>query len=70
MLWAKIWCCIEVDSKFYGLALFKQKQILTGLLVTKSCKKSEDCFIQLLYAWLHLTNNNFTASKFLTNPYF
>ena len=44
-----------------GLALFRQKQILTGLLVTKIYKKSEDFFIQLLYAWLHLTNNNLPA---------
>ena len=44
-----------------GLALFKQTQILTGLLVTKNLQKSEDFFIQLLYAWLHLTNNNFPA---------
>ena len=44
-----------------GLALFKQTQILTGLLVTKNLQKSEDFFIQLLYAWLHLTNNNFSA---------
>ena len=43
------------------LALFRQKQILTGLLVTKNLQKSEDFFIQLLYAWLHLTNNNFPA---------
>ena len=43
------------------LALFRQKQILTGLLVTKIYKKSEDFFIQLLYSWLHLTNNNFSA---------
>ena len=43
-----------------GLALFRQKQILiTGLLVTKIYKKSEHFLIQLLYAWLHLTNNNF-----------
>ena len=44
-----------------GLALFRQKQILAGLLVTNIYKKSEDFFIQLLYAWLHLTNNNFSA---------
>ena len=44
-----------------GLALFRQKQIVTGLLVTKIYNKSEDFFIQLLYAWLHLTNNNFPA---------
>ena len=40
-----------------GLALLKQKQILTGLLVTKIYKKkknNDDLFIQLLYAWLHL----------------
>ena len=42
----------------HGLALLKQKQILTGLLLTKNLQKSEDFFIQLLYAWLHLTNNN------------
>ena len=29
--------------------------------MTKIYKKSEDFFIQLLYAWLHLTNNNFPA---------
>ena len=44
-----------------GLALFRQKQIVKGVLVTETYKKSEDFFIQLLYAWLHLTNNNFPA---------
>ena len=44
-----------------ALALFKQKQILTDLLVTNIYKKNEDFFIQLLYAWLHLANNNFTT---------
>ena len=45
-----------------GLALLRQKQVLTtGLLVTKIYKRSEDFFNQLLYAWLHLTNNNFPA---------
>ena len=45
-----------------GPALFRQKQILTtGLLVTKNLQKSEDFFIKLLYAWLHLTNKNFPA---------
>ena len=44
-----------------GLALFRQKKILTGLLVTKNLQKCEDFFIQLFYAWLHLTNNNFLA---------
>ena len=40
------------------LSLLRQKQIHTGLLATKSYKKSEDFFIQLLYGWLHSTNNN------------
>ena len=44
-----------------SLALFRQKQILTGLLVTQIYKKSEHFFIELRYAWLHLTNNNFPA---------
>ena len=45
-----------------GPALFRQKQILTtGLLVTKNLQKSEDFFIKLLYAWLHLTNKTFSA---------
>ena len=45
-----------------GLALFRQKQILTGLLVSQIYKKSEYFFTELLYAWLHLTNNNFPPS--------
>ena len=61
MLCGKISYCIEINSKFYDLALFRQKQVLTGLLVTKIFQKSEDFFIQLLYAWLILTNNNFPA---------
>ena len=48
-----------------GLASFRQKQILTGLLVTKVYKKSEDFFFQFLYAWLHLTNNNFPVFIFV-----
>ena len=46
------------------LTLFRQKQILTGLLVTKIYKTSEDFLILLFYysyAWLHLSNNNFPA---------
>ena len=40
--------------------MFDKKQILTGLLVTKIYKNNnEDFSSQLLYAWLHLTNNNF-----------
>ena len=38
MLCGKISCCIEMNSD-QGLALFRQKQILTGLLVTKIYKK-------------------------------
>ena len=47
-----------------GLAPFRQKRILLGLLVTQIYKKknNEDFFIQLLYSWLHLTNNNFATS--------
>ena len=56
------------------LALLRQKQILVGLLVTKKIQKSQDFFIQLLYAWLHLTNNNFLAfisiEEILDKPYF
>ena len=62
MLSGKISCCIEINSEFWSRASpFRQKQILTGLLVRKIYKKKreEDLFIQLLYAWLHLTNNNF-----------
>ena len=33
----------------HGLALFRQKQILTGLLVTKIYKTSEDFLILLFY---------------------
>ena len=44
-----------------SLAVFRQKQIITDLLVTQIYKKSENLFIQLLYDWLHLTNNNFLA---------
>ena len=46
------------------------------LLVTKNLQKqnNEDFFIQLLYAWLHLTNNNFPApisiEKILYQPIF
>ena len=64
MLSGKISFCIEINSEFWSRASpFRQKQILTGLLVRKIYKKKkkreEDLFIQLLYAWLHLTNNNF-----------
>ena len=39
MLCGKISYCIEINSKFYDLALLRQKQVLTGLLVTKIYKK-------------------------------
>ena len=62
MLSGKISCCIEINSEFWSRpSLFRQKQILRGLLVTKNLQKNEDFFIQSLYAWLHLTNNNFPA---------
>ena len=36
-------------------------------------QNNEDFFIQLFYAWLHLTNNNipppYLQKKFLSNPY-
>ena len=57
MYWLKL-----ILNSDQGLALFRQKQIVTGLLVTKNLQKqnNEVFFIQLLYAWLHLTNNNFS----------
>ena len=66
MLSGKISCCIEINSEFWSRASpFRQKQILTGLLVIKiyqkKKKREEHLFIQLLYAWLYLTNNNFPA---------
>ena len=44
-----------------GLALFRQKQIVTGLLVTKITKKVKISLFSYTSAWLHLTNNNFPA---------
>ena len=45
-----------------GLALFRQKQILRSTNHKNLQEQShEDFFIQLLNAWLHFTNNNFTA---------
>ena len=47
-----------------GVVLSRQKQILTGLSTShKNLNKqnNEDFFIQLFYAWLHLTNNNIPA---------
>ena len=63
-------CCVErshvalklILNSDQGLTRFRQKQILTGLLSHKKIYKiSEDFFIQLLKAWLHLTNKNVPA---------
>ena len=80
MLWGKISCCILkliLNSSDQGLALFRQKQILTDpyrFTSIKNLQKSEDFFIQLLYAWLHLTNSNLPAfiyiEKILDQPIF
>ena len=44
----------------YGLALFRQNQILRPLSHRNFQKyNNEDFFIQLLNAWLHFTNNDF-----------
>ena len=63
MLCAKISCCIEIDSEFWSRPspFYRHKQFFTSPLVSNIYKKSEDFFIQLLYAWLSLTNNNFPA---------
>ena len=53
---------VEINPEFSSdLALFRQKQIFTGLLVTKYYKNRimKILCIQLLYSWLHLTTNNF-----------
>ena len=50
-----------IPNSDQDLAPSQQKQILTDLSTShKSLQKqnNEDFFIQLLYAWLHLTNNN------------
>ena len=52
---AVFWLKLIMNSD-HGLAFSRKKQILTALLVKK--KNNEDFFIQLLYAWLHLTNDN------------
>ena len=43
-----------------GLALFRKKHPYRSTS-HKNLQKNEDFFIQLLYDWLHLTNNNFPA---------
>ena len=57
----KISCCILIDinPEFWSRPTW-QKQILVGVLVTKiyNKKSNKNFFIQLFYAWLHLTNNN------------
>ena len=61
-LCGKTSCCIEINSEFCSKpSLFYTKTYPYRSPVTKSYKKNEDVFIQLLYAWLYLTNNNFPA---------
>ena len=57
LYWLKL-----ILSSDQSLALFRQTQILK-LTSHKNLEKqnNKDFFIQLLYAWLHLTNNNFPA---------
>ena len=77
VLWKDLMLCrlkLILNSD-QGLALFRQKQILRCTSHNNLQKQNnEDFFIQLLYAWLHLTNNKFPASclckKFLTKPIF
>ena len=58
-----------------GLALFKQKQILSSNR-NKNLQKqnNQDFFIQLLNVWLHFTNNNFptptSIKEILDQPIF
>ena len=63
MLSGKISCCIEINSEFWSRpSPFKTKTDPYRYTGHKNLqKKNEDLFIQLLYAWLHLTNNNFSA---------
>ena len=52
---------LTLDSD-QDLALSRQKQILRSTSPTNlQNQNNEDFFIQLLYAWLHLTNNNLSA---------
>ena len=56
-----------------GLALFRQKYILT-FNRHKNSKKKKDLFIQLFNSWLHFTNNNFpiptSIEEILAQPIF
>ena len=76
MLCGKISCCIEIDSEFWlrPSPFYRHKQFFTSPLVSNIYKTSEDFFIQLLYAWLSLTNNNFpafiSAEEILDQPIF
>ena len=56
-------CWLElILSSDQNPALFREKQILRSTSHKNLQKQNnEDFFIQLLYAWLHLTNNNFPA---------
>ena len=44
-----------------GLALFRQKQIFRSTSPKNLQKQNEDFFVQLLYAWLYINNNDFPA---------
>ena len=59
----------------YGLALFRQNQILRPITHRNLHKyNNEDFFIQLLNAWLHFTNNDFptptSIEEILDQPLF
>ena len=63
MLSGKISCCIltEINAEFWSRpSPFLTKTDSYSSTSHKSLQKqnNEDFFIQLLYAWLHLTNNN------------
>ena len=76
MLSGKISCCVDWNNpKFWSRStLFQLKHSYRSTSHKKLQKQNnEDSFIQLLYAWLHLTNNNFLSpylyKKFFCNPY-
>ena len=55
------WLKLIVNSD-QGLALFRQKQIFRSTSHNNLQKQNNGYFfIQLLYAWLYSTNNNFPA---------
>ena len=51
-----------IMNSYQGLVPFRQKQILMSTSHKKLEKQNNvDFLIQLIYAWLHLANNNFPA---------